>query len=362
MNFCYYMEMPFMKFPRLVAVLLSVLLLLSAVSVPAYADTLNAQQEIDSICEHYQKNLKEITTAQQVILFGSVGAIRGKKIPDVRIDSASDEINDAATILARLALETDPAAAWDDGTDPLTDLSSRQREDGSFGDLLTTVYAASALQAAQIFVGEEKTVYSAQGVTDFLLARQEENGSFGTLYETARTLSYLSCFSQDKNVKAAITKAVEYLRDQQTETGGFEEKDIRTLCAVICALKDTEQDLMTSTWHYMPQLLADYRNEDGTYRNLPEDEKVFNDEATMAALEALDAQLSAKSALKKLTTHGVYRINIWNGIKNFVYVYGALALLALIFWGYILFGKKKTVDAPAEETGETYESENHPDL
>lgn len=349
-----------MKFPRLVAALFAVLLLLSFCSFPAYADTLNAQEEIDNICTYYQKNQKEIKTAQQILLFSSVGALRGKTIPDVRIATASDEVNHAATILSRLALETDPSTAWEDGKDPLADLSSRQREDGSFGDLLTTVYAASALQAAQIFVGEEKTIYSAQGVTNFLLSCQDESGAFGTLYETARTLSYLSCFSHDKNVKAAITKAVEYLRDQQTEAGGFAEKDIRTLGAVICALKDTDQDLMTSTWHYMPQLLANYRNEDGTYRLLPEDEQVFQDEATLAALEALDAQLSAKSALKKLTTHGVYRVNIWNGIKNLVYIYGALALLALIFWGYILFGKKKTVDMPAEKAGKTHGNENHP--
>ena len=311
-------------------------------AVPASAETLNADYAIEQVQRYYSDNEIPPTRADEIIVFSSVNALSGKNLPDIWDDSLEDIVNYTNLVLCRLSRDVDPSEEYK-GTDPVAYLSDMQSQVGSFGSVEQTVMTAAALEAAQVRAGGDTIYYSARRTVSWLIDNQNPDGSYGdSIKSTGMAMSYLSRFNSGDNgdVRASVTEAQEYLSSMIDENGMIGD-NIEDLSWAIMGLTDTGEDVNDGPWAGLGYSLSEFKNSDGTYRALKDGEDAFDPNASMLAVAAFDAILNRSSWMSKLMNSSSYSVFVWENVRVYVYVFAVLCVLSLIFWGYIMFGKKK---------------------
>ena len=112
------------------------------------------------------------------------------------------------------------------------------------------------------------------------------------------------------------------------------------------ALADTEKaKTLDSFAAYgdLPSVLVSRKNTDGIYRATSAEADSDKD-TTLAVLMAYDALSDGKSVWRSFEDYGSVNENMWQKLKWFALGFGVLVLLSIIFWFYIMFGRKKYRD------------------
>lgn len=161
-------------------------------------------------------------------------------------------------------------------------LSSRQREDATFGFLEETMLAALTLEN----VGGS---YDRDGVLRLLITAQRPDGSFvqdgetvGSPALTGQILLLLSCFDDDSRADTMAQRAITYL-----ETLVAAELDCATVTSLLLGLLDIGQGGDSATLQALRDQLLACQNEDGSFSPTPG--AAADTAATWRGLTALDA-------------------------------------------------------------------------
>lgn len=319
---------------------LALLCVVFAAAAPMCAETLNADYAIEQVQKYYSDNGIQPTSAEEIIVFSSVNALGGKTLPDIWDEQQDDMTNYIGLVFCRLSRDTDPSEDYN-GVNPVEYLAQQQNENGSFGTVEQTALAAAALEAAQVRAGEDTIYYSARAAVSWLIENQRQDGAYGDgVRSTGMALSYLSKFNSGDNgdVRASVTAAQEYLSSCLEQGGEF---DIFDLSWVIMGLTDTGEDVNEAKWAGLGYALDNFKNSDGTYRAQSDGEDAFDSDASMAAIAAFDAVLNSASWVSKLMNSSSYSVFVWDNLRPYLYVFAVICVLSLIFWGYIMFGRKK---------------------
>jgi hypothetical protein len=227
----------------------------------------------------------------------------------------------------------------------VSSLVSLQNDDGSFGSLADTCNAMIALKAA-------KAVFSSENAVKFVLSCQNENGFFGEdasdvemIEASVLALTALEPYTGLTEVYNCVKKAVEWLNSVQNEDGSFADGSASTLAKVIASLSDIGEITNSGIWKKMPELLAEYKNSDGSYRKYISDTEA-DPESTAEVLCAFHSIASGASPLKKLMHEGKLSSFEFTDILPFLILYGVILLGSIAFWIFILTKKKnnRTLD------------------
>ena len=327
------------------AVLISMIF---ALALPFYAAAINLSTEIDGILNHYTAKTTSIEDWNEIVAFSSVNAVKGSALKEPELNE-NDPVTLAKFILSRLALNIKPNETSSVG-DPVAKLASKQKEDGSFygNDLYGTVLCALALQGAQTKEGDESVIYSAKQATRHILSLQKESGAFSENMKThALCITYISAFTENNDdVARALDKAAKFIGNKYGDKETLETAATEDIAFAIAALVDSEKAKRLNefaAYGDLPSVLVSRKNSDGIYRATAA--AADSDKAsTLAALIAYDALSDGKSVWRSLEDYGGVNENMWEKLKWFALGFGALVLLSIIFWFYIMFGRKKYRD------------------
>ena len=217
-------------------------------------------------------------------------------------------------------------------------LSDMQKDDGSFGDLNSTLYSVMALKACNELFMSEKAV-------EYILSLQSEDGGFYVEGEhpvvtTSRAMTVLSEFGRDPKVSEALNKTIDFVRGQRVEDGFFDDGRCDTVCAAMIGLIDLGVTVTGDEWGEMVFNLVKFRNSDYSYNMMIEDEQ-FDISATLHAIAAFDAVGNGKSVYVRLMEDGA--LNQYS-LKDYLHIfkgYGILVLVSAVFWVYFMFFKNR---------------------
>lgn len=320
------------------AATLAAAVIMSVSGLCTFATTVNVSSQITQTRNFIVKNAVAATDWSDTVMYSSVGFFSLTEVsPYIPEADASSAYTTATRLLAQIASgETDGKTAAE-GEDVKT-LVSLQKDDGSFGDFYDTLYSIMALKACETSFMSEKAVKS-------LLSLQGDDGSFtygdeNPVVVTSRALTVLSMFYEDTTVSDAISSAVSYIDSCQAEGGGFADGQADTLCEAIVGLTDAGEVVTGSKWNAMTTILMRYKNDDYSYDILVGDE-AYSGRATLCALVALDALGRGKSVYIRLMDDGELNQYSINDYIPFILGYSAFALLAVVFWIYIMRFKGK---------------------
>jgi hypothetical protein len=236
--------------------------------------------------------------------------------------------------------------------DPVAKLIAFQGDDGSFGDIYSSMYSIIALDAAGSFYKDTaKAAYNSEKAINFILSQKFPDGGYsysgateGDLDTTGMVLTVLAKYKDNSDVKAAIDAAKEFIRSKQQENGGFivyDKDNSNTLSVCIQGLTDVGETLTGDDWKNMPASLIRFKNSDGSYKYDINDPEGNNAYATVQALMALSAIGSGSSPFKTLIDKGAFSQNY--SLEDFmpiIILFVVLAALSLVFWAFIMFRKK----------------------
>ena len=255
----------------------------------------------------------------------------------------------ADLLSAEIIMNAANGSAADEKT--VSALVSLQNDDGSFGSFEETCYAMIALKAA-------KAVFSNDNAVKYVISCQNESGFFGDgtdkekIETSALALTALDPYTGLTEVYNCVKKTVEWLNGMQNEDGTFADGSAATLAKVIASLSDIGEVTNSGLWNKMPELLAGYKNSDGSYRRYLSDTD-SDPETTAEALCAFHSIASGSSPMKKLMNEGKLSSFEFTDILPFLILYGVILLGSIAFWIFMLTKKKN--ERTLEEAKKAYE-------
>lgn len=302
--------------------------------------------ELKQTYEAYKKNKKELSETSEVLAVVSAKKDIKKADFELKLPEVSSSYLKTASSLADLLLSVTASGGtpinYKSVNLPL-ELSSLQKDDGSFGTVDVHLRSMAALNASA-------AEYDKASATSFLLSKQNKDGSFGyiegqsNIEATSMAITVLSDQLDDERVKEAVAKCVEYLHKEQLDNGGFRAyKSIdnsRTLAIVISSLLDAGENLDDESWKGIKQSLLRFKNEDGTYKYSLEDENEYNEYATTQVLQTLGDIKKGKSVYKRI---GIFLVSGNNSRVLFEtsLLCGSIIIVGIIF--FIINKKRRKI-------------------
>lgn len=313
---------------KLFAIIISITLMLSLLSVGASAETLNITSEITYLRNYYVSTFEKDGASKSFdenIALAVGGAYSYVQIEPYYADGESVSAFSTNII-------TNAAFGKEQTQETVDALVKMQNDDGSFGNLDETLLAVVALKTTS-------TVFGSESAVNYILSNQQENGSFGDSSTTARVLSVINMYSTDSVVATAIENAVNYLKSDLSDDGVFDGGSSAALSYAIMGLCDVGETPSSDDWGNLFAALVDFKTEDGSYKMFADDEEP-SDEATALAMCALHALGTMHSPLKQLMTDGSFVTFNISDYTPFFIAYGVLAALSIAFWVFIFVRKK----------------------
>ena len=314
---------------RFFAVLMTLVIVTAAV-LPASAATVS--KTASAVRTYIIRNFNTAETPEQRFFLAAVGVMTQTDFPEVTQKESA--LASAQTILCKLAVrkaeEKETAI-----------LAAQQQDDGSFGDLISTLYSVIALTAAKQDFSSEKAV-------KYILSRQQEDGAFDSdLVLTARAVTVLCYFRQDAKVNSAVDKALGYILSEKKEDGSYGNGECTTTAMIMTAVCDAGLSPNTGDWSGLEKLLLNYQRKDGSFikpnvtaETAKTEDLVADKDSTLMAYMAFDAaERGGNSVYLRLMEDGqVAKVHLKN-IKYGLVAYGVFAVAAVVFW-IVIFVRK----------------------
>lgn len=309
---------------------LAIALVLVGLCFPSFAEGIDVSDEVESLRYYFYNQGADIETLKSYGTYGftvlnSIQFFRsGQDFTPLLTSVEDNTLGKAQRLLEQLAFDMEPS-----GYEQL-----RQQEDGSFADcgVQENIYCFTVLEAAQKRLEKQNRVaYSSKSAKSWLLSQQQPNGSFADdPVTTAQALSYLSVFEETEAMERGAAYIQSQLHSLQTVT---------EIADVICGLVDAGVSVQSGDYNNLPAVLAGYKHEDRSFGDQ-------ND--SLHALAAFDSLATQTSPMKKLMLNGSFSENLLEQLAPVLIVYGVAALIAVVVWLYILFGRKKVRQTNSE--------------
>ncbi|PIC77069.1 hypothetical protein CSV74_07285 [Sporosarcina sp. P19] len=191
-------------------------------------------------------------------------------------------------IFGLLAMNEDPADAWETNRNLYAELASQQNEEtGSFGGINKHMWALLAMDTGERLgadLGEWNTDKK-QKALQFLFDNQNEDGGysfFGPVSDpdmTGMGMIALSTYQGEEAADAVIERTKDLLRARQLDltTGGFNSPgnfgmgdNANSTATAIWGLAAVNEDILAEKWHVGDQTVVDaikgFQFEDGSYK------------------------------------------------------------------------------------------------
>ncbi|PIC68066.1 hypothetical protein CSV78_04560 [Sporosarcina sp. P16a] len=220
-------------------------------------------------------------------------------------------------IFGLLAMNEDPADAWETKRNLYVELASQQNKDtGAFGGINKHMWALLAMDTGERLGANlgEWNKDTKQKALQFLLDKQNEDGGYsfsGTVSDpdmTGMGMIALSNYQGEEAADAAIERTKDLLRARQLDlqTGGFNSPgkfgmgdNANSTATAIWGLAAVNENVLAEKWHIGNQTVVDaikgFQLEDGSYKWKVTDKKT-NLMATEQVLLAL-ADINAGSSV-----------------------------------------------------------------
>ncbi|MCC5909122.1 MAG: leucine-rich repeat protein [Clostridiaceae bacterium] len=203
------------------------------------------------------------------------------KTQDPGFDAMTSGNDHIHHIFSLLSVGENPAKAFESNRNLFVELSSHQKEDGSFGTIGKHIWSIVALDVAAeigIDIGEWEEKNRGKAI-EALIKQQNLNGSFGPFSQIDNTGWALIPLSKGSGeiVEESITKAKSYLKTMQVESGGFggtgmwDTENSNSIACVIQGLIAVGEDIsdVNGQWSKNGKTpidaLLSYQNEDGSF-------------------------------------------------------------------------------------------------
>lgn len=310
-------------------------------SLSAFALDINTS--INTAVNYYENNFKTIQNWDEIIALKTSSKNKAFEYKPMTTSECNlSDINSLiGFIISNVACKNTSKKDFG-GMDMAKKLADFQTNKGVFGDsLYNHFYSMIALD----MYGQS---YDREAAYSYAVSSQLEDGSFsfdgknGDIDLTALAIIAMSDRVMKKTeIMNCVNKAITYLNSKQLENGGFESMgndNANSLAMVISALSSVGVDLKDERWHNILDSTERFKNPDGSYRYLENDEKKYNKFATSQMLMALNDAKIQKSSFK---TVGIY--TIYSPMKN---ITAQIIVLVVIFavtfiTGYFIRKKRK---------------------
>ncbi|MDR5659300.1 DUF4430 domain-containing protein [Serpentinicella sp. ANB-PHB4] len=251
------------------------------------------EDKIDEILSYYKENRNELESWWDVVALASVKEDITQDqwtLPKWDISNQMNAAEHAGYILAKLALSQNPYNIG--GINLVDSLSDLQDDEGSFGDINSHMWSMIALDTAQ-------ANYNKEIALQYLISQQLDDGGFafsgnsGDIDMTAMALIAFAPYSHDSVIEERINKAIDFLKVNQLEDGGFSSwgsENANSTAVVLSALIAVDEDVYGEAWvkekGSIVDALINYQTEEGAISFL-KDPLEPNIMATNQALLAL---------------------------------------------------------------------------
>ena len=306
-----------------------------SMSAAIFAQAINISNEITYTRKFFSDNAIQSTSFEQNMAYLATGVNYYMEFEpyfsgDQSVQGLAKDILTAAATGKAEEAET---------TAKIASLTGKQSDDGAFGTVEDTAWAIIALKTVSAAYDSEKAVH-------YLVDKKNDDGSISDsaddlsakVLDTSIVLTAFSLYIADQSVYDAATDAVNFIYNSHNDSRTFGDGTAETLAKVMTALVDVSQSVNDDIWN-IPSLLLSFKNDDYSYKNTADGEPSVLTTAT--ALIALDAAGNGDSIYKRLMEDGTLkRFDIKDYLSTII-IYAVLALFSLVFWGYIMFFRKK---------------------
>lgn len=299
----------------------------------AYAEDSKLQLDdmIEKTYKYYRNKKTDLSSWNEIVALVSVGEDVTEspwELPKWKsedLDQDNSALDYAGYILGMMAKGEDPSSIWDRNL--IEELEKRQQPNGAFDTINGHIWAIIALDASD-------ADYDRAGAIEYLISQQKDDGGYAYGDDdtpeapsepdmTGMALVALSNHKDVEGVEKTIEKALNYLKENQLSTGGFESwgnENANSIAAVISGLVALEEDVLSEYWikdgNTMLDALQRFMLEDGsfTYTLNP---KEPNDMATYQAFIALNDLKNGRSIWNTLNITSKDDLKDTDKEKNF---------------------------------------------
>lgn len=326
------------RFFKIIVTVMVAVTVFACLPISSSASSVNLTTQITHTKDFIVQNAVPVRNWNETVMYSAVGFFTLTDIepfiPEADTSSAYTTATRILTLISVGELNRESSAE----NSEVKALSDMQKDDGSFGDLNSTLYSVMALKACNELFMSEKAV-------EYILSLQSEDGGFYVEGEhpvvtTSRVMTVLSEFGRDPKVSEALNKTIDFVRGQRVEDGFFDDGRCDTVCAAMIGLIDLGVTVTGDEWGEMVFNLVKFRNSDYSYNMMIEDEQ-FDISATLHAIAAFDAVGNGKSVYVRLMEDGA--LNQYS-LKDYLHIfkgYGILVLVSAVFWVYFMFFKNR---------------------
>jgi len=286
---------------KILALALSFWLLLMSGPTGVYAaEGKTLPEALQEIVAYYQDNRSTLDHWEQVVGLQLAGAnLSSWQMPDWNVADLQYEqssLKYATTILGMLAAGDDPRNIA--GRDLCAELAQRQSGEGSFGNIIDTIWSVVALDQAKAWNNAD-----AGAAISYLIEQKTGDNGFALSGDTADpdttgfALLALSAHTDIPGVNEVIEQSKECLRNMQLDSGGFglPAENPNSTASVIRGLLACGEDITADAWtkngRTMIDALFSFQLEDKSFAN--QIGGSYNDLATRQALIAVAAMVKA---------------------------------------------------------------------
>ncbi len=325
--------------------ILAFIMMFVLLSCSFFSFALDINQNINTTLIFYENNIKEVKNGDEILSLKLTK--KANFLTFLPMTTAECDLEDISSltdfIIGNVACGNTKVKNFD-GVDMAKKLSDFQKNDGSFGENLSQhFYAMLALD----MYGQK---YDREAAFSYILSKQLENGSFsddgkkGDMELTALAIIAMADrVTKQMDIMNSANNAITFLNNNQLENGGFKNSDGKdnsiTLALVISALSSVGADPKDERWRGMLDSTERFKNSDGSYRLLPDEEDKYDKNSTSKMLMALTDAKSLKSAYKSV---GIY--TIYSPMKNTIsQIIMLIVIFTTIFVTSIIVTKRRTL-------------------
>lgn len=274
------------------------LLVMSGPTVVCAAEGKTLEEALQEIVAYYDDNKNTLDHWEQVVGLELAGAdLNSWQMPNwnvAELEYKNSSLTYATTIMGMLAAGDSPQNIAD--RDICAELSERQSTEGSFGNIIDTIWSVIALDQAN-------TVYDAEAAVSYLISQKTADNGFALSGNTADpdttgfVLIALSAHTDIPGVNEVIEQIKDCLRNLQLDSGGFgiQDENPNSTSSVIRGLMACQEDITADSWKKngknMIDALFSFQLEDKSFANKIDGS--YNDLATRQALIAVAAMVEA---------------------------------------------------------------------
>lgn len=315
----------------------SAVIMLIVLSIPSFAEITDIKTNIASAKKYLETNATEAVTFEDTISFAEAGLVTDiMKIYSVKPDE-NDALSLSEYILLKRTFGGSVKISEDSAEDYGDKLISLQKEDGSFGDVKTTIYAiGSLLSLGKTPDKKAAKPYDDAAAVNFIISKQSENGEIENLETSVYAAAILKHYESSEAAENALNKLENYLNSLS------KSDDITVLSLSLMGLTDINYGTVTETIEEIINKIISFQNDDGGFSQIKGENSEI--EATKIAFRALESVRYTVTPFNALINKVQFKTSgiDFSTIMPMLILYGVMVIFSIGLWIFIFKRKPRS--------------------